>query len=196
MSPTPKPPIYKNSVLKLWLPYFVMSVALTTLVYTAVQQEYRQNANDPQVQIAEDAAAALDAGAAPSSLVPTQKVDQRSSLAPFLIITDANRNVLANSGQLDGDTVLPPAGSFEVAKRGIGKDSTINHENRITWQPNDQVRDAAVIVYHSGGPNPGYVIAARSLREVEVREGRLTDITGVTFAGLLVAGLILLLIIR
>ncbi|MDB5178536.1 MAG: hypothetical protein JWN01_479 [Patescibacteria group bacterium] len=179
-------------LVRLWLPYLVMSVGLTTLVYATVQQSHRQAANDPQIQMAEDTAAALAAGEKPSALVPARQVNMRASLAPFLIVTDEQRGVVATSGTLDGATVLPPAGAFAAAKADTGKDTAAPQENRVTWQPNDQSRLAAVIVHYHGG----YVVAARNLREVEAREQQLTEMAALVFIGLLAASLILLLIVK
>ncbi len=182
----------KVPALRLWLLYFVLSVGLVAMVLITVQQSYRQNANDPQVQMAEDTATALDHGQLVASLVPAQKVSLRTSLAPFLIVLDDSLNVVASSGELDGQTVVPPKGAFEAARNNVGKDTAQRQENRITWQPSDQVRMAAVIVHHNGG----YVVAARSLREVENREDQLTQMISAAFVGLLLAGLVLLLIIK
>jgi hypothetical protein len=61
----------------------------------AVQQDLRLGANDPQLQLAEDTARALDAGTPATTLVATSKVDVATSLAPFLVIYDGAGNVLA-----------------------------------------------------------------------------------------------------
>ena len=45
-------------------------------------------------------------------------------------------------------------------------------ENRFTWQPGPGLRYAAVLD-HFGGAQPGFVLAARSLREVESRSDQL-----------------------
>ncbi len=183
----------KNTSLRFWLAYFVMGAALVALTYSVVQQNYRQTANDPQIQMAEDAVLAIDtAGATPASLVPATKVNMRTSLAPFLIVLDDNLNVIASSGSLDGHTVVPPKGALEAARDSAGKDTTQAAENRVTWQPASGVREAAVITHYSGG----YIVAARSLREVEVRETNLGRTVGFTFLGLLVAGLVLAVIFR
>ncbi len=148
-----------------------MSIVLVGLVYGVVQQNYREAANDPQIQLAEDAAAALNAGHSPASLVFATQVNMSASLAPSIIITDQNRHVLASSGELNGSVPLPPAGTFEAAAAGHGKYTDIPHEDRVTWQPAAGIREAAVIVPWNGG----YVVAARNLREVENRTSRLGE---------------------
>jgi hypothetical protein len=47
--------------LKFWLPLAAAVTMLSGLVYIAVQQNMRIGANDPQIQLAEDAARALAA---------------------------------------------------------------------------------------------------------------------------------------
>src|SRR4051812_19741980 len=85
-----------------WLPVALIITVLSGLVYVAVQQNFRQSANDPQIQMAEDAAAALEAGAQPQAVVGTGKVDMARSLAPFLIVYDDQGQPLAASVQLNG----------------------------------------------------------------------------------------------
>jgi hypothetical protein len=83
------------------------------------------------------------------------------TLGAWLTITDADGKPLASSVQLGGQTPVPPLGSLEYAKA--------NGENRISWEPSAGVRSAIVIMPYSG-EKPGYVIAGRSLVEVENRE--------------------------
>ena len=147
-------------VLRYWLPGVVVATILVGLVYAAAQQTLRQGANDPQIQLAEDTAAALAGGAAARSLVPPQTVDIGRSLAPFLIVFDRDGQVAASSAVLDGATpALPPGVLDATRQRG---------ENRLTWQPRPGVRIASVVTAVNGGAG-GYVLAGRSLREVESR---------------------------
>ncbi len=144
------------------LAFFVPSIVLAALacglVYAAVQQDLRMGANDPQLQMAEDAARGLDAGAQPPALVGATKVDVAVSLAPFLAVYDLSGKVLATDGSLDGHDPVPPAGVLEAARA--------DPPNMVTWQPRAGVRIASVTVPWSGGT----VLAGRSLREVERRE--------------------------
>ena len=143
----------------LWVPMAVAVTGLAALVYVAVQQDLRQNANDPQVQMAEDAAAALDAGAPPPSLVSSKTVDLARSLAPYLMIFDASGNVVVSSAELHGQPPQFPASVFNDARGG---------QDRISWQPEPGVRSAVVVQpWHDG-----FVVAGRSLRLVEEREQR------------------------
>lgn len=144
--------------LAFFLPVAVLAVLCCGLVYTAVQQDLRLGANSPQLQMAEDAARALDGGAQPPSLVGSSKVDVAMSLAPFVVIYDRAGAVLATDGQLDGHDPVAPPGVLDAARQ--------DPPNKVTWEPRDGVRIASVTVPWSGGT----VLAGRSLREVERRE--------------------------
>ena len=85
-----------------FLPLAVLATALAGLVYLVAQQEGRWLGNEPQVQLAEDAAARLDAGGRPSDQVGTAAVDIARSLAPFVVVYGAAGNVLATDAELDG----------------------------------------------------------------------------------------------
>ena len=164
--------------LKRFIPLAVALTAVIGFAYVAVQQNYRMSANDPQIQLAEDGAMALATGTDPKAIVGDKTIDAGISLAPFTTVFDANRNVLATSGQFDGQTLAPPTGSFDSAKAHI--------QDRFTWAPRPGSRDAAVLVY-IGGNHPGYVLAARSLYEVEAREDNLTKMAAAALAVALAA---------
>lgn len=148
-----------------WLVCFwIVITGFCGLTYTTVQQNYRQGANDPQIQIAEDTASKLSSNDSVESVVPKEKVDISKSLAPFVIVFDLNGKPVTGSAILNGKIPTPPVGVFEYAKK-FG-------ENRLTWQPQENVRIASVIVPYSG-KEQGFVLAGRSLREVEKREEKL-----------------------
>ena len=166
-----------------------MAVAVTALcglIYLAVQTDLRIGANDPQIQFAEDAATALAQGKQPSDVVPTATVDIASSLAPHLTVFDEQGRPLLSSARLEGSTPRPPPGVFAYARS--------HPDNRFTWQPQSGVRIAAVVKYH-GGPKPGFVLAGRSLREVEKREDQLASVVALawvlTLGGTLAAALLM-----
>ena len=144
--------------LAFFLPVAILATLCCGLVYTAVQQDLRMGANDPQLQLAEDAARALDAGAPALTLVGSTKVDVAVSLAPFIVIFDPVGQVLATDGQLDSHDPVPPRGVLDAARQ--------DPPNAVTWEPRAGVRIASVTVpWHSGT-----VLAGRSLREVERQE--------------------------
>ena len=149
-----------------WLPFAVISIGTAFLVYATVQQNYRQSANDPQIQMAEDTARELSQGRDPKSFAPAGKseVGIVHSLAPFIIIYDENGTPISSTGALHEIIPAPPKGVFEYVKK--------YSENRLTWQPEPDVRIASVIVKYENGEKIGYVLAGRSLREIEIREQR------------------------
>ena len=169
-------------VLKAWYPLAFAVTVVCGLSYSAVQQAYRQSANDPQIQMAEDAAAAVSAGAAPQTLVPSVTVNLGRSLAPYMVFYGAGGQPIIGNGLLNGSLPNLPSGVFEYTSK--------TGEDRITWEPATGIREAAVIV-REGGPQGGFVMAGRSLREVESREGQLELITDLAWIIALVGTLIL-----
>lgn len=91
--------------------------ALALMCYVVGQQVLRHGANDPQIQIAADAAVDLEAGAAPQTVVPARSVDIARSLAPFLIVYNESGTPIAGSGKLHGSAPRPPAGVFNAVRQ-------------------------------------------------------------------------------
>jgi len=141
-----------------------------------VQQSLRSGANDPQYQMAADAGAQLDAGAAPAAVVGSGRaVDLATSLAPFIIVFDRNHSILATNATLDSAQPAPPHGVLDAARP--------SDPNVVTWQPRTGVRIATVTVTWLGGT----VLAGRSLQQVEVRETNAELIAGLIWLASLVA---------
>ena len=159
-----------KAILKIWLPFAVTISAFCALDYATAQQSYRQGANDPQIQMANDAADALMDGQSVEALLPATKVPVEKSLAPFLIFYDNQGQVAGSSVTLDGATPALPAGVLDSTRQ-------MGSENRRTWQPKEGVRIAAVIVSY----NDGFVLAGRNLREVEAREAQTSSFAGLTW---------------
>ncbi len=150
-----------TQLLKRWVPLALGIVVLSGTMYGIGQQILRQGANDPQLQMARDAAAALENGAVPASVVQRGvSVNLNESLAPFISVYDDAGVSLESTGVLDGKPPVPPKGVFDYTRT--------HGEDRITWQPASGVRLAIVVVRYEG-TRPGFVIAGRSLAEVEHR---------------------------
>ena len=66
----------------------VVVTLLSGLVYVVAQQSYRQGANDPQIQLAEDFASLASAGNDPAKLVPAGKIPIENSLATYILFYD------------------------------------------------------------------------------------------------------------
>lgn len=175
--------LFTRSLLK-WLPLGVAVTLVLGVAYAIGQQTYRQGANDPQVMMARDIAASIAAGTSADQLVSNETVDPSKSLAPFVIVFDAERKMVVSSAVLGGSSPTPPAGVLDAAG--------LSGENRVTWQPRPDTRIASVIVPVEGGPG-GYVLAGRSLREAEDRVEQLTTLVGAawlfTMAATLLAAL-------
>lgn len=166
--------VARHAVL-VFLPLAVLATGLAGTVYLVAQQGLRSGANSPQLQLAEDAARALDAGIAPSSVTGPATVDAGVSLAPFVVVFDPAGKPLASSGRLDGADPVPPKGVLDAA--------TAATPNRVTWQPREGVRIATVTVPWAGGT----VMAGRSLREVERLEDQALLLVGAGWAATLAA---------
>jgi hypothetical protein len=100
----------------------------------------RMGLNDPQIQMAEDAASARASNQPVDSLIQAgaPKVDMAKSLAPYLIIYDSSGSPVASGAVLNGQAPIPPAGVFDYVRQ--------NSEDRVSWQPAPDVHSAAVVV--------------------------------------------------
>lgn len=153
-----------------WLPLAVTIVLMTGLVYGAVQQNYRTSADDQQIQNTNEAVKVLATQPElPSGGLSPQAIDMSSSLSPFYIIFDDTGKGSVAIGQLDGQIPTPPSGTFDYVKK--------HGQYRFTWQPKPGVRIAAVM-QHFDGKAPGFFLAGRSLKEIEIREKNLMLLAG------------------
>lgn len=150
-----------QTIIKYWLLTVVIVTGLCGLLYVVAQQGLRHGADDPQIQMAEDIAGKLRTGQQLQSVLTTDKVDIANSLAPYVILFDTTGKPVASSAQLNGQMPTIPPGVFEYVRQ--------NGEDRFTWQPQAGVRSAVVVTKFTG-VNSGFVLAGRSLREVEKRE--------------------------
>lgn len=161
-----------------WLPLGVAIFLLTGLIYGVNQQNLRQSANDPQIQIAEDIADNFSSNGLPSEFPAAQTIDMSKSLSTFLVIYNKDGKELYSSGVLDGKTPALPSGVLtNAAKKG---------QIDFTWQPKKGVREAVVLI-NLKNKAKGYVLVGRSLREIEKRYLNFFIIT-------VVAGLVTLLV--
>jgi hypothetical protein len=176
--------IMKN-ILRNWIPLAVVITILLGGTYGAIQQVLRMSANDPQIQMAEDTAAALTNGQSIDSVVPATKVDLAQSLAPYVVVFDDSGKAIASSGFLHNQLPALPSGVFEYVRQ--------HSEDRLTWQPEPGVRSATVVTRYTGAQS-GFVMAGRSLREVESRDSNLELLIGLGWLGTLFASLVIVAI--
>ena len=167
-----------------WLLLAGLATALCLLLYLVSQQIWRQLADDPQLQMARDAAAALAEGRPPDAVVPKTPVDMAHSLAPFVTVLSDAGAVLASNGMLNGHARTVPAGVLAYVRT--------HTEERMTWQPGPGVRIAAVVVRNPLPPT-GFVVAGRSLDETQNRIAQFGRLIAVGWLGIVV-GLLALVI--
>jgi hypothetical protein len=148
--------------------WWIAGALLITLAAGTVWLSYGlslRNGGDRQpLQLVARAAGQLTAGSPPGSVLPPV-INMASNPAPFVIVYDHQRHVLASSGRLNGRTPGLPAGVLAwVASHG---------QDRITWRPQPALREAAIIEPY-GGPHPGFVLAAQSLQTISAQQRSLT----------------------
>ena len=166
-----------------------IATGIALAFYAIPQHVLRSGLNDPQIQMATDLAAQLERagvtdGLRQQTLVASGSngnIDIARSLSPFLIVYNDAGQPLSWNAQLDGQTPTPPPGIFSNVRD--------HGEERVTWQPRRGVRIAAVIE-RVNGPQPGFVLAGRNMREVESRIADVRNMAGLTWLGML--GLIVL----
>jgi hypothetical protein len=168
------------NTIKKWLPLAIVTAGLCALVYLTVQQSLRMGANDPQIQMAEDAASHLNAGASVDSIMPSAQVEIAESLAPFLMVFDDSGKVLASSATLHAAVPAYPVGVLNYTRQ--------RGQDRVTWQPEVGVRMATVVVTYKNG----FVVAGRSLTEVEIRESQVEQLSGLAMLGIWAATLVVI----
>ncbi len=169
---------------------FVVLLALFTVIFgtvmIAVQQSYRTNANDPQVEVTGQVAEVMNQNVPLDAIVSdADQIEMDKSLSLFVMIFDKDKKLAGSSAVIDGQPPTPPDGTFEVAKK--------EGENRFTWEPKKGVRVAAVL--KSVG-DKGYVLAGRSLKEIEMREQDLYVLILIGWIISILLALILSLLIR
>jgi hypothetical protein len=183
----------------LWLPLIVAITGGFLFAYIATQQDIRHAANDPQIQMAEDAAASLARDYTPANVVPrgAAPIDIRTSLAPWITVYDASGTPLESSAELDGAPPRLPAGLFDTSTWVPQKhwQASTGPETRVTWQPRDGVRQAVTLVQFQTPAGVGYVAAGRSMRLAEERIIYLTRQAAACWAGTALATFVALFLI-
>lgn len=166
-----------------FLNYLLVIIIITIIygvIYVSVQQSYRSTANDPQIQIVQDLSFKLRQNKAVDNYF-TDTIDISQSLSTFVVLYDIKGKPIRSSGFLNGKMPELPAGVFDHTKT--------HHEYAVTWQPQNGVRIALVIL-NSNVSQVGFVASGRSLQEVEIREANL--VTMVLLGWIICMGLVLL----
>lgn len=161
-----------------WFLSIILITLLCGLIGIVVHQSYRQNANDPQIQIAEDIASAFQNNqftdeivkSSFESFMPTKmQVNIGESLSPWIQIYNELGEVMESSAMTTDAQSVPhiSKGIFDAVKK--------SGEDHVTWQPKKGIRQAIVVTKFSG-LRSGYIVAGRSLKEIEKREWALSKI--------------------
>ena len=177
-----------KAVLTSWAPQAIIITILCGLLYISIQQILRQSANDPQIQMAEDYAAGISAGNIQDSAAVDGSIDISRSLAPFIIIYNSAGKPIAGNARLNNKIPVVPGDFLQNAKE--------NGQTRITWQPEKGIKIAAVIIPFAGKAKTGFVLAGRSLREVQMRTSKIDMFCVSTWFILLAASYLIHYIIK
>lgn len=142
-----------------WFGAAAIVVVVFGTVYATVQQSQRSDANWLQIELSENTKALLDAGHSPSDVIGAP-VEISTNLTPFVDIYDKSGNPVAGNGVLHRKLPQVPIGVLKASDK--------KEYHAVTWQPEKDVRIAAVTV----SAKDYYVLSGRSLREVEKNESR------------------------
>lgn len=154
-----------HRILLRWLQLAAVTAVSTAAAYLAAQQLWRSDANDPQIQLAREAALQLANGRPPGDVLAGEPpIDFATSVSPFVIVLDGRGEVIASSGRLHGSVRSVPAGVLDHVRA--------SGEEAVSWQPEPGVRIASVVVRYPGG----FVVAGRSLALSEGRTKRLGEL--------------------
>lgn len=166
-----------------WIPLGVIIFGLCGVVYLGLQQNYRQSAYDPQIQMAEDIGNASSTFVSAASSTQTQtKINISQSLATFTMVFDDTGKLVSSTGILDDQQTMPtvPSGVFDYTRA--------HGEDRLSWEPKPGVR-IATVVHRLKASDSGFVLVGRNMREVEMRELRLLIEVAIAGAAILIASL-------
>jgi hypothetical protein len=157
----------------------IAAIVVTTIlfgtVYVVAQQLDRLGANDSPLRLASQVAAELREGQ--TTTVDAQPhVDLSRSLAPFVVVEDAQGRASDGSGFLKGSLVSLPTGVLASAGKS-GQDN-------VTWQPAPGLRFATATLR----VGDQFVSAGQSLKPSEDRDGTVRLLVGL---GWLVSMLVL-----
>lgn len=191
---------------RMWVIIMLICTLVYGFVYVALHQYIRQSANDAQMEIVEEITPLLSTGNIPHFNVAA---DLMTSLKTFVVIYNENGKPISSSAVLGGVVPTPPLGVFEYV-RTHGSD-------RVTWQPQKDVRIAAVIggfkvttpaptsalrgtsttsIASSSAPTGGFVLVGKSLRQTEVHTALLTaDVVAAWICSAIISGIIVVFLV-
>jgi hypothetical protein len=158
----------------IWLPIAVAITGVSATVYGVAQQSLRLMADEQPTALALRTAARLNSGMSPSEAQSTAQVDMATSLDPFVLVFDADRQLVSATATVHGRPPDYPTGVFDTVRtRG---------QDRVTWQPEPGVRAATVAVAWNGG----FVVGGSSLTLTEETIDRIGPLVIVGWSATLV----------
>lgn len=164
---------------------FLSLVLLVTTIFVSIcyasRAVFRQAANDPQIEVTEQVAKIIEQGVPLEAIISSAEVvELNDSKALFVVIYDGEKNLVASSATLDGQSLSIPAEQVALAS---GQDT-----HRFDWQPKDELKFA--LVSKKVGDS-AYIVAGRSLAETTLR---MESLRPILFGGWIVSILFSLLI--
>lgn len=154
-------PLTRDHIIRIWLALAAMATIILGTAYTLVQQSTRLSVDDAPLAVGQTVKQQLESGASPTDVVPASVVDLKSDSSVFIIVTDSQEHILASSARLDGNTSLPPKGTFDFAAQ--------KGSDHFTWQPAAGARLATRILPYKSPSQTGYVVTGQSLSQAESR---------------------------
>ncbi|TRZ85964.1 MAG: hypothetical protein D4R83_05520 [Streptomycetaceae bacterium] len=146
---------------KLWVMIMgVVTVCIGT-TYLLVQQQGRMSMNDPLISLVQVERAQIGAKVSPGRLAAGDGIDLSINEGAFVTFYGLDKSVIATSATLAGKALRLPAGALDNIR--------IHGHSTVTWQPTSALRFATYTEYV---PNFGYISAAQSLKQVEIRASR------------------------
>jgi hypothetical protein len=154
-----------------WVVGAVLLTAVGIVVYGVGQQAARRAVDDVPRAMLEQTRSRLSAGVTPATAVGGPTVDLTTSGAPFVLVYDSNHTLVASTATIAGAVPnLPP---------GVLDDAVARGEDRVSWQPRADVREAVVATPWRSLSAQGVVVAGASLAATEERTSALRDRVGV-----------------
>ncbi len=150
-----------------WVVGAVLLTAIGIVVYGVGQQAARRAVDDVPRAMLEQTRGRLSSGVTPSAAVGGPTVDLTNSDAPFVLVYDSDHALVASSATVAGAVPKLPPGVLDAAvARG---------EDRVSWQPRPDVREAVVAAPWRSATAQGVVVAGASLAATEDRTGALRN---------------------
>ncbi len=167
--------------LGVWIVIAVVCTCMAGLAYATAQHVARSGANQDPLRAIHQIQDIVKQGVDPSQIIPASGQDIKDSYSVFAALFDDKGTVVSSSVQVDGKNPTLPSGVFDYAKQ--------HGEDRFTWQPQNDVREAVVLVPYnsqiqtgtSTQASSGYILAGQSLTETEKTVRNIVELSGIAW---------------